>query len=342
MTTIHSTRSMDVYAQNVSELIPEKYLLGNIVWFSISDADVNYETAKKELERRGLSTEYLRRRLRPIDAFKKACRDIEKKFPVRDDGIQSRFMANAVGHDKETSHRHVVLERAHVATGKKRRLVYDTVSEIVFHRGQINSEGEYSNFRIEVVRKNLDLIGLELTPQEDAWLNSMLGDLVRRFDHYRTHLDSHAVRSYVRDHIVGINGTCVKGNGGVYFTQQRHTQTISTLSDWVKHIGSEFHMLPLVDLQDQRKMVREAYEDEVVGDVERLTSEIADILKEGREITEGTFDAYNDRVAELMSKHREYSSMLDDQLGLAQERIDIFKRQTLTLASRIKTPKGRV
>jgi len=338
--TIHSARSVDTYAKSVRDIVPEEYLLGNILWFSISDADVHYETAKKELEARGLDTSYLRKRLRPIDAFKKACRDIEKKFPVRDDGIQSRFMANSVGHDKETSHRHVVLERAHVATGQKRRLVYDTVAEIVFHRGELNDEGEYTGFHIDIIRKNLDLIGLELTDQEEAWLTSMLRGLLGRFDHYRTHLDSHAVRSYVRDHLTGLYATCVKSNGGVYFVHQRHTDTVAAISDWVKSIGSEFHMMPLVDLGDQRKMVREAYEDEVMGEVERLSNEISSVLKEQRNITEGTFDAYNERVAELLGKHQEYSLMLNDKLELARSRIDIFKRQTLTLANRIKTPKG--
>lgn len=342
MTTIHSAHGIDAYAKSVGEIIPEEYLLGNILWFSISEADVHYETAKRELENRGLSTEYLRKRLRPIDAFKKAARDIERKFPMRDDGIQSRFMANPVGHDRETSHRHVVLERAHVATGKKRRLVYDTLTELVFHRGEINEEGEYHGFRIDIIRKNLNLLDIELTDQEDAWLESMLNGMVSRFDHYRTHLDSHAVRSYVRDHLNGLFATCVKSNGGVYFVQQKHTDTVAALSDWVRSIGSEFHMMPLVDLGDQRQMVRDAYEDEVIGEVERLSSEIAKVLNKGSTITEGTFDAYNDRVAELMGKHREYSEMLDDKLQMAQERIDIFKRQTLTLVDRIKTPKGKV
>lgn len=339
-TTIHSVHGVDDYAKRVQSIVPSEHLLGNILWFSISDADVNYATAKKELEARNLDTSYLRKRLRPIDAFKKSCRDIDKKFPVRDDGIQSRFMANAVGHDKETSHRHVVLERAYVATGKKRRLVYDTVAEIVFYRGELNSEGEYTGFRVDIVRKNLDLIGIDLTDQEDAWLTSMLRGLVGRFDHYRTHLDSHAVRSYVRDHLTGLRATCVKSNGGVYFVQQSHTDTVAAISDWVRSIGSEFHMMPLVDLGDQREMVRAAYEDEVIGEVERLSHEIASVLNEGRNITESTFDAYNDRVADLMGKHREYSLMLNDKLELAHERIDIFKRQTLTLANRIRTPKG--
>lgn len=343
MTTmsIHSAQSMDSYAKDVTRIIPEEYLLGNILWFSISDADINYEGAKKELEARGLSTDYLRKRLRPVDAFKKACRDIDKRFPVRDDGIQSRFMANSVGHDKETAHRHVVLERAHVATGQKRRLVYDTVAEVIFHRGEINPEGKYTGFRIDIIRKNLELIGVDPTPQEEAWMDAMLGGLVSRFDHYRTHLDSHAVRSYVRDHLIGLYATCVKGNGGVYFAQQRHTDTVAAISDWVHSIGSEFHMMPLVDLGDQRKMVQAAYEDEVIGEVERLSAEIADVLKTNRSITDNTFDAYSDRVAELMGKHREYSLMLGDKLGMAQERIDIFKRQTLQLVDQIKTPKGK-
>lgn len=326
--------AVDTYktqAQNVSD----EAILGQLIWFTISGADVNLNQAKQEVTNLNLSDQTLRTTIRPVDAFKKAANDIEKKFPRHDDGIQSSFLVRSVGQDSETSHRHVILERAIVKQGKKRKLVYDAVAELVFNRGNKHDDGTYSGYSIDVTRKNPP--GVTFTTQEQEWLDAMVGGLKGRFQHNLTHLDSHAIRTFVREYLYMLGGICVKPSGGVYFVQQVHKDELNRLWTFVDNIGSSFHMLPLLDLEEQRDMLLEAFEDETIGEVERLSSELSKILSDpNRNIEQKTWDQKAERSAELLAKAQEYSDLLDRKTERTKLELDMFKQQLLQLATRIK------
>jgi hypothetical protein len=320
--------------------LPEEAFLGSLLWFSISQADVNLELARDELTRSGLDTRALRKILRPVDAFKKATREFAHKFkPV--DGIRSEIMVRPVGEDGEQAHRHLILERAQVQAGKKRRVFYEKVGEIVFNRGS-KKNGEYTGFSVESRRTTMNL-GVPLTDDEDAWLTGHLADFEERFNHLLTHMDSHAVRSFVREYIDRLGGTCVKESGGLYFVAQEHVDEITALGRWVKLIGSEFHSLPLLNLSEQRDMILAAFEDETVAELERLSVEVGKILKEpGREIEEKTFDAYGEKAAYLARKIDEYGKMLGSRAERAATEQRIFAVQVMSLAPRIRQRKSHV
>lgn len=335
------TSTLNKYANEVALKVPDEAILGNLVWFSVNQADVPLEKARKDLEALGLSTATLRKRLRPIDAFKKATNSLAKGGILNDDGNESNFLVRQVGQDAETSHRHVVLERVHVKSGKRRRLSFDKVAEIVYTRGTWDKKTN------EVINDFLDVnvtlgAGLELTKREAEWLNNNINAVPERFEHWKTHLDTHAVRTFVREYLYALSGVCVRESGGVYFVRQSHAATIGSLAQWVKSIGSDLHALPLLDLVDQRQMLLKAFEEETIAEVERLSAELSKILSNpDRSITEDTFAQYRDKASELIAKADEYSSMLGMKLKRSGTELEMFKMQTLQLASRVKVPKSR-
>src|SRR3712207_1781016 len=91
--------------------LPDEAFLGSLVWFSISGADVNLTDARRDLTAAGLSTDSLRKNLRPIDAYRKATNEFKKKFPETANGVRSDLMVRSLGEDGEQSYRHLVLER---------------------------------------------------------------------------------------------------------------------------------------------------------------------------------------------------------------------------------------
>lgn len=320
--------------------LPDEAFLGSLLWFSISNADVNLEVARDELTKAGLNTGNLRKILRPVDGFKKAAREVAHKFkPI--DGVRSELLVRPVGEDGEQSHRHLILERAVVQAGKKRRVFYEKVGEIVFTRG-VKKNGEYSGYGVEV-RRTTSNLSSPLTADEDAWLTERLATFEDRFEHLLFYMDSHAVRTFVRDYIDSLAGTCVKESGGLYFVSQRHSDEIDKLGVWVRGIGSEFHSLPLLNLTEQRMMIAEAFESETIAEVERLGGEIAKILSDpSRTIETKTFDAYGERAAELASRVKTYNDMLDTRSERAHIEVQMFASQVMSLASRIREPKAKV
>jgi hypothetical protein len=175
---------------------------------------------------------------------------------------------------------------------------------------------------------------------EENWIAAGLDAFDGRFDHMLHYMDSHAVRSFVRDYLDVLSATCVKESGGVYFVHQKHDEQLVKLAQWVNGIGSQFHSVPLLNLADQRQMILEAFEDETVKEVARLMGEVAKILSDPDRCVESkTFDAYGMRAAELSKKVGEYNGMLGARADRAATEISIYATQVLELAGRIKDEK---
>jgi hypothetical protein len=330
-----SQAPLNGYTQAINSL-PKEAFLGSLLYFSISMADVSLANARRDLAAAGLSTETLRKQLRPVDAFRKTTKEFAKKFkPI--DGVRSELLVRPVGEDGEQAYRHLILERAVVKAGQKRRVFYEKVGEITFTRG-VKKDGEYSGHGVEVRRTTAHL--------GDQWLTERLVTFEDRYNHLLNYMDSHAVRTFVREYIYDLSGTCVKESGGLYFVKQDHVDEITRLANWVKSVGSEFHTLPLLNLAEQRDMILEAFEDEAVKEVERLMGEVSKILADpDRSIEEKTWEAYAQRAADLNAKVAEYHSMLGARADRAAIEINVYGQQVMSLSSRIrqsKTTKAKV
>jgi hypothetical protein len=333
MSTI-TNGTMSNYTEAIENLPPEAFL-GSLLWFSISQADVDVNKARTDLAAVGLT---FNKDMRPVDAFRKASREFARKFKKTDDDTRTEFLVRPVGEDGEQAHRFIILERARFQAGKKRQVFYEKVAEITFNRGT-KKKGEYLNHSVEQRRTTMNL-GSPLTTEEDEWLTERLADFEARYTHLLTHMDSHAVRTFVREFIYDLSGTCVKESGGLYFVKQEHAEVIAKLQAWVKSVGSEFHTLPLLNLADQRQMIMDAFEDETIKEVERLMAELSVILKDpSRTIEEKTFDAYGMKAAELKKKVDEYNTMLGSRADRAAIEINMYSQQVMALASRIRQTK---
>lgn len=324
--------------------LPDEAFLGSLIYFSISGADVNLANAHRDLTAAGLSTGTLRKNLRPVDAFRKATNEFKRRFSENAHGIRSELMVRPVGEDGAQSYRHLVLERTVVQKGKRRRLFYDKVGELTFTRG-VKKNGEYENHGVEAKRMTNN-IASPLTIEEDQWLSEKLITFADRYNHLLAYMDSHAVRTFVREYVYDLSGICVKGSGGLYFVGQQHAAELNKLGTWVKSIGSEFHALPLLNLVEQREMILEAFEEETIEEVERLMGEVAKILSDpSRQIEEKTFDSYALRAAEMAQKINEYNGMLGARAERAATEVSLYSQQVMTLVSRIresKTTKAKV
>lgn len=314
--------------------LPQEAFLGSLVFFTITNADVNLTDAYKAVEALGLPTTRLPDVLRPVDAFSKAAKEFGHKFPAQD-GVRSEIMVRPVGADGEQVHRHVILERAVIERGKKRRIAYDKVGELVFTRGS-KVKGEYSGYGVSA-RETTEFVSKALSEDEAGWITARIDTFQSRFDHLLNYMDSHAVRTFVRETVYDLSGVCVRQSGGLYFVRQDHADKVNALKAWTESIYSEFHALPLLNLGEQRDMILSAFEDEAVAEVERLMGEVNKILSDpNRTIEAKTFDAYGLRAAELSARVGEYNSMLGARADRAAIEIDMYTQQVLTLSGRIR------
>lgn len=314
--------------------VPEEALLGSLVWYTLSEVDIEYESAKKELEARGLDSAPLKP-IRPVDAYRLATKELKRSFPATS-GVKLNIMVRNVGHDSDTAYRQIVCERVSNRAGERRRLIYDPSAELIYHRGTRNKEGKIVGDRVEIIRRTPPGLERDMTDEQRAWLDRKLDELPERFRHLRTHLGSHKVRNFVREYLYSLGAVAVRESGGVYFVRQSRSKEMGELGEWIREIGSSFHETPLLDLVNQREMLARAFEEEAIKEVEVLSKQIDEILADaGRKVRETTFDDFALRAAELTAKAKEYADMLDIKSEIAHKRIENFKHKTMDLVDRI-------
>lgn len=332
-----NTSVMNGYTKAIAELPPEAFL-GSLVFFSICDADVELDKARQQLSALGLSPANLRKNLRPFDAFRKAARDCGHKFKTIND-VKSEILVRALGEDADQVHMRLILERADWSSGHKRQLLYQKIAELTFDRGEKDKHTGYINHGVTAVRTTDQV---DLTPEEDGRLSLALATFPDHYNHYLTHLDSHAVRTFVREYVLGLSAVCVKESGGLYFVKRDHANEVAKLATWVRGVGSQFNDVPLLNVADKREMILEAFEDEAVREVERLMGEVKEILSDpDRRIEDKTFDAYATRAAELKQKMAEYTEVLGARSERASIEIGMYGKQVAHLLDRIKTKPSR-
>jgi len=312
--------------------VPDEALLGSLVWYTISEVDINFEKAKRELEDRGLSSSLLRP-IRPVDAYRLATKELKRSFPMADH-LKLNILVRNVGQDADAAYRQIVCERVNTKPGQKRKLIYDPSADVIFHRNtKVDGEATGS---IEIHKRTPPKLERDMTNEQREWLEDRLNGLNSRFHHLRTHLGNHKVRNFVREYLYSLGAVAVRESGGVYFVRQSRTDELENLGEWIQSIGSSFHATPLLDLMNQREMLARSFEEEAIKEVERLSSEIDKILEDtNRKVRESTFDDYALRAAELTSKAKEYADMLDIRSEIAHKRIDHFKKRTMELVDRI-------
>lgn len=342
------TASADVNAYKATaDHISSEHLLGRLVVFTISDMDVKLEDARASLDALGLQMNTIREKLRNVDAFKKAAKELENKFRF-DTGVHHALLVRNVGKDDAaTVRRHVVLERALVENGKRRRLQYGEIAELVYDRGERQKDGTIKDDEITVTMRDFESItGYKYSDEEQAWLDAHLGSngekLMEKFEYYKEHMDHNAVRAVVRDYIItNMRGISVKENGGgIYFVQEQHAAELEKLAKFVSQMGSYMHTIPLINITEQRDMLLEAYNSDLADRVFSLNNFIKNIVADGkRKISQKTYDDIQGQVAELMAQAQEYSDLLGDQLDTANLSLQACQTAALNLLTRVRVTK---
>ena len=86
-----------------------------------------------------------------------------------------------------------------------------------------------------------------------------------------------------------------------------------------------FHILPLIDDSSQRSMLKAAFEDDSVGELQRLMGDINELIDNKGSMTTKQLVAFQERYEEYRNRTREYSDILDDSLDTASASLLLCK-----------------
>jgi len=302
----------------------EKNFLGRILWFTISELKVNFNQLQKAFNNSGIDEKYLPKPISPRDAFRRATKVAEaKRIKLNEDQYLNLLVREVKMSDEEII-RQLVRE---IVDSKNVRLEYLPVANLV-----LKNDTDFEAYRLPAVS--------DLYNEESLALMKVSNE----FENCKDNYNGRHVREMVQNILNACDPVSVRPSGGVYFIPEKHAGTASALSDMVKELSqfsitserSRIWSIPVIDAHEHRVMVAESLEDQVKGDSQSLITEMANILKTGRNITPKTAEQYIHKVKNLKSKVKKYEDMLSTEILGAQSTMDIALEQAKKLLENVE------
>lgn len=292
-------------------------ILGSLCWYAVqARCKVSHDDFAQRLSTEGLDR-HTPAKPRDDDTFLRVTSDIERKrepVPGHEDVFEN-FLVRKVVHSKGHVIKHIVVERV---DGENKRLAYKPVVELEF----IEAGGEFV----------ITPIGWPVNPRALELAHTARDE----YHAWRGSLPPNSVRTVINNVIADAGATLVKPTGGIYFLLGHRLDQLRALERVFTGIEGVFvHGVPLIDEQDQREMLRQAFIDETVGEMAKLTEEMNELTAAGK-VTSKRFAALNTRIEAIKAKTAEYSNILEvssETTNLRMQALEAARRRLFTSVS---------
>lgn len=293
------------YLDNAGQL-PDSVVLGSIVYFTITTsktATVTHAQLDRLFDELGLNPDFIPKPNRPVDAYKKATSAVALSYPI-DKNRHVNIMVRDAGSTRDSITRALVRE---VVDERRKQLGYGQIGWAIFDHAPLSLGGARaaSGHRIRFV------VHTDLVPAEEhAVLDQLRRDVISQYDHEVQFVDSPKLRMMVREYIRYLNAVEMKPS--MYFVHKSRSDELIRLRTLIERLGngSSMHMIPLVDLPEQRKEVVARFQAEAVEHLSSLVTDIAELKANRKKITVDQFTKFKARYDDIAAKAGEYTRTL--------------------------------
>lgn len=302
------------YQERVDTLDEGMYL-GRVTWYALTEgAYQHHGDFCRKISDSGMSWG-LPTVPRSHDVFRRVTTEAQRRRqPTSNPDQFINFNFVEVGHDGDHIWRNLVAETVDRAD---HALDYQVIAEVVF------------------ARNTNKITWTTLSDGSELLVQEIMDQIVSQFLSQYDLVTPYTLREYVRKIIRNTGATVLRD--GVYFIREEYADQIAALDDVVNSIpGGMFHSLPLIDDRKQREMLRQAFEDESVGEIDKLIDEVTGLLRDKKPITSNRFAGFFERYSNLRGKVVDYSDLLDMAMVGTSTRLEVMNDTLGELANLVK------
>jgi hypothetical protein len=291
------------FLSNVSAIQNEEStsIIGYLTWYSIGDDLYDREDLRKGLLTNGIKEKYLPNPIRPVDAFKRATKAVELSG-FKEDASASEyrnFIVRDVVNKGDKQQRNIVVEK-------------------------VNQDGERLDYDSEGAKMFFDKKNEQFTFVANDMTAYELAEEAQK--HYEMYLKAHngaVVRASVVNYLNGLSPTPVRPSGGVYFVPVQHGENLRKIVRFVSDLPrGESHMIPLVNDDDNRKMIKDKVKDNLSKILEQCRFAISD---DGTKLQKGQVRAIIEDARRIVSQFKDYKELLQDTVSDLESSVELVR-----------------
>jgi hypothetical protein len=296
------------YLNSINEL-PDDVLLGRIVMFTVTDERVERAKLEQWFVDLNLNPTFIPAENRAIDSFKKATTDVDSTEYELPGNLKGILLTRNVTTDNEMVVRFIVRE---IRDSARRKLAHDKVIEAVFYK-ETKAGGKVQRGTGAIrLTKVMD----DLEPSEEPNIDKAIQAVKDSYDNYYRYIDGQKIRAMVREYLKYLNAIEIKG--GVYFVHKNRTDELLRLRDLLNRVGGGCRMdqIPIIDLDNERQIIVEAFQREAEESLSNLVKDIAFVRSTRKKVTPDAYAKLKRAYDRVMDQAMEYQRTL----GLSQTR----------------------
>lgn len=321
-------------------------LLGELVWFSVSDAvRLMPEALTAALETAKLDADRLVPRLpSPTSALSRAAEaaEVKRRRLTKDrtgEPVDAELYVSVLLRTASRGVKQLVTE---VLDAANSRLSYWPVAKV--------SPGYRDGKPDGTVGFERDVEGGDVPDGKlfDAEVQT-IDDLKTYFAFEKDRHDGEAARRVLGRVLFDANAVPLRNSGGMYFVPQARAKFARKILLFVEEVRlraenaptrvarpSMAMKVPLVDREEYREVLAESVEFFVQKEAESLIKEMASLVKGGKTVTGKRGKGFVERVRKLKENVAEYEELLQMQATEARARLDIATREARAILQRIE------
>jgi hypothetical protein len=304
------------------ESLPLELTLGSLCWYSLSSSlHLEHQEFLARVAASGLDVTTVPLFPDGADVYRRAIKENALyRVTNPDDSVSSYMIRPWVMDDHAIIHQIVCEKNASRTTSQLRYIV---LGNIVYDR--------------QTEQISLQFVGDPVFEQVAQQLHESVRDY---FSYWRGYLPDQPIRAMIRRFLDRWNATAVRPSGGIYFVSNIEHDNLLHLESLINGLPgnqASFHVLPLIDDRKQREMLKKAFEDESIGEVDKLLGDIHTILADPeKKISFSALEKFQERFLFLTGKTSHYSDLLTENMELTNARLEILQASIRGLFERVR------
>lgn len=285
-------------------------IIGYLTWYSVGDDLYNREDLRKRLLQNGIEESYLPNPIRSSDAFRRATKAIETKRHREEETAQI--------------YRNYII-RDVVSTGQKlqRNIVVETV----------NQSGERLDYNSEGAKLFFDKKAEQFTfLATDDVAEELAEEAQKHFECFLTHHNGASIRGAVVNYLNTLSPTPVRPSGGVYFVPVQYADKLRNMVNFVSTLArGESHMIPLVNDEDNRQMIK----DKVKDNLEKVIEQCRYALTDDNKLQKVQVRNIVEDARRIVKQFKDYRTLLNETVSDLESSVELVSKSVSMVLQKV-------